>query len=63
MATIPFENSNFKSETEIFLSDNTSKFVMNEILFCGRINIEEIGCFESFSHLGNMIIFNYNIIF
>lgn len=99
MATIPFENANFKSETEIFISDNTSKFVMNEILSCGRkargekfmyklyhnkvtvyqnnniiyydnsyfssftMNLEEIGWFEGFSHLGNMIIFNYNTIF
>ncbi len=99
MATIPFEDSNFKSETEIFLSDNTSKFIMNEILSCGRkargekfmyklyhnkvivyqnnniiyydnsyfspsnINMEDIGLFEGFSHLGNMIIFNYNDIF
>ena len=96
MPAIPFEDSNYKSETEIFLSDDTSKFVMNEILSCGRkargekfmyklyhnkvivhqnnniiyydnsyfspstMDLEGIGCFEGFSHLGNMIIFNYD---
>ena len=36
LPTIPFKNSAFQNETEVILEDATSRFVMTEVLSCGR---------------------------
>ncbi|MDS0527455.1 urease accessory protein UreD [Clostridium sp. SHJSY1] len=97
LPTIPFADSAFRSETNIYLKDETSKFSMIEILTSGRVatgesfkyryyisktsirigekliyrdnsvfnpeifGLKDIGMFEGYTHLGNLILCNYNI--
>lgn len=97
LPTIPFADSAFRSETNIYLKDETSKFSMIEILASGRVatgesfkyryyisktnirmgekliyrdnsifnpqifNMEDVGMFEVYTHLANLILCNYSM--
>jgi urease accessory protein len=37
LPTIPFKDSAYRNMTEISLADETSKFIMTEVLSCGRV--------------------------
>jgi urease accessory protein len=96
LPTIPFTDSSYKNRIEVELEDDTSKFVMYEVLSAGRIGYGEsfgyrlyqnqifikknghwiyrdntkyepsktdmfsFGMYESFTHLGNLVLCNYN---
>jgi len=97
LPVIPFKGSAFQSSTEVVLEDKNSRFIMCDIISCGRyargerfqyryykslINIyvnqkliyrdntnfipdlfdlEQIGLFEGYSHVANMVICNLNL--
>lgn len=97
LPTIPFADSAFTSRTDVELEDSSSKFIMSEIITCGRyargekfqykyfkslvsltskgrllyrdntvykpkdFAMDSIGMFEDYTHLANILIFNFNI--
>ncbi len=41
LPSIPFSDSAFQTDTEIYLKDKTSKLIYSEIISCGRVGMEE----------------------
>lgn len=54
LPTIPFANSAFNSTTNIELEDDTSKFIISEIISCGRYSRGEIFQYKYFKSLVNV---------
>ncbi|MDR7855237.1 urease accessory protein UreD [Tissierella sp.] len=97
LPTIPFANSAFSSKVNVELEDDTSKFIISEIIACGRYSrgeifqykyfkslvdvramgkllyrdntffkpkdfyVGEIGMLENYTHLANILIFNFDL--
>lgn len=97
LPTIPFAKSAFETSINVNLADKTSKFVMTDIVTCGRykrgekfkykyykslINViqqgellyrdntvlypekfpvDKFGMFEKYTHLANILFFNFNL--
>lgn len=97
LPTIPFHDSDYRSEVKVELEDKTSKFIMSEVLTSGRVaygesflykkfqnkvsiyeggtlvyrdntcyepskmDMTSLGMYEGFTHLGNIVICNYEI--
>ncbi len=41
LPTIPFADSAFKTDTDIYLTDSTSKLIYSEVISCGRVGMDE----------------------
>ncbi len=41
LPTIPFADSAFKTDTDIYLTDTTSKLIYGEVISCGRVGMDE----------------------
>lgn len=54
LPTIPFANSAFSSKTNVELEDDTSKFIISEIISCGRYARGEIFEYKYFKSLLNV---------
>lgn len=54
LPTIPFVNSAFSSTTNVELEDDTSKFIISEIISCGRYSRGEIFQYKYFKSLVNI---------
>lgn len=51
LPTVPFKNSAFKNKTVIELADSSSKFILNEIMTCGRYKSGEVFQYEFYNSL------------
>ena len=54
LPTIPFANSAFSSTINVELEDDTSKFIISEIISCGRYSRGEIFQYKYFKSLVNV---------
>ncbi|MDO5520694.1 MAG: urease accessory protein UreD [bacterium] len=52
--TIPFKNSAFKSKVNVHLEDDTSTFVMKEIISAGRVSRGELFEYQYYHNLVNV---------
>lgn len=58
LPTIPYEGSDFRGNTQIFLEDETSRLAYSEILTCGRVGKGERFLYENYG--ANLSIYRGN---